>query len=88
MIDRYCNEYLPNNKEKTYSQNEQKERQSRLDWWAENISYCVTPPLNDQQLCKMTQTATLDKCLKNLSHEFTDALKWAWLTEKDAYISQ
>ena len=30
MLERYCSEYLPNNKDKIYSQKEQKERKSRL----------------------------------------------------------
>lgn len=90
MIDRYCLEYLPNNKDKTYSQKEQKERKSRLGWWADNIGYClladITPPQIDQQLCKMTQgPATVDKYLKNLSHAFTIAVnKWGWLTDNPA----
>jgi integrase len=90
MIERYCSEYLPNNKEKKYSLKEQKERKSRLDWWAKNIGYClladITPPLIDEYLSNMTQSpATVDKYLKNLSHAFTIAVnKWGWLTDNPA----
>ena len=90
MLERYCSEYLPNNKDKTYSQKEQKERKSRLDWWASQIGYClladITPQLVDEHISNMTQSpATVDKYLKNLSHAFTIAVnKWGWLTDNPA----
>ncbi len=90
MIDRYCTDYLPNNKDKKYSLKEQKERKSKLEWWSKNIGHYlladITPQIIDEHLSKMTQAhATIDKYLKNLSHVFTIAVsKWGWLTDNPA----
>ena len=90
MIERYCTDYLPNNKDKKYSLKEQKERKSKLEWWSKKIGHClladITPQLIDEHISKMTQAhATVDKYLKNLSHVFTIAVnKWGWLTENPA----
>jgi len=90
MLEKYCSEYLPNNKDKIYSPKEQKERKSRLDWWASQIGYCslanITQQLIDEHISNMTQSpATVDKYLKNLSHAFTIAVnKWGWLTDNPA----
>ena len=90
MLDRYCAEYLPNNKEKSYSAKEQVERTSRLNWWKSRIGHClladVTPPMIDEHVTSMTQSAaTVDKYLKNLQHAFSVAVKkWGWITDNPA----
>ncbi|MDP3332606.1 MAG: site-specific integrase [Methylococcaceae bacterium] len=90
MLDRYCLEYLPNNKKKTYSVKEQSERKSRLDWWSKNIGHYlladITPPIINEHVGKMTQSnATISKYIKNLSHAFSIAVKeWGWLEDNPA----
>ncbi len=87
MINRYCSEYLPNNKDKIYSQKEQVERKSRLDWWSSKIGYClladITPATISTHKNAMTQSAaTIDKYIKNLQHVFTIAInEWGWLSD-------
>ncbi len=87
MLDKYCDEYLPNNKEKTYSLKELVERKSRMAWWKSKIGHTllseITPPMIDEQISNMSQSAaTVDKYLKNLSHAFSIAIKkWGWTTE-------
>lgn len=87
LIERYCAEYLPNNKDKTYSEREQKERTQKLNWWCDHIGYMVladvTPQLISEHLEAMPQSnATVTKYLKNLSHAFNIAVKkWGWITE-------
>ncbi len=80
LVKRYCSEILPN-----YSEKEQQERKSKLDWWAKNIGHSlladITPTVISEHKAKMTQSpATVDKYLKNLSHAFTVATNdWGWL---------
>ncbi|MDD2863936.1 MAG: site-specific integrase [Methylococcales bacterium] len=87
LINRYCTEYLPNNKDRTYSEREQKERVQKLGWWNEKIGYLVladvTPQLISEHLDAMTQSnATATKYLKNLSHAFSIAVKkYGWITD-------
>lgn len=79
---RYYAEILPH-----YSEKEQKERKSKLDWWTKNIGHClladITPATISEHKSKMTQSpATVDKYLKNLSHAFTVAVNdWGWLED-------
>jgi integrase len=90
LIDRYCIEYLPNNKERVYSLREQKERIQKLGWWNTKIGYLVladvSPQIIDEHLSSMTQSnATATKYLKNLSHAFSIAVKkWGWVNENPA----
>ncbi len=90
MLDRYCTEYLPKNKDKTYSPKEQTERKSKLDWWSSKIGHYllsdITQQIIDEHLGGMTQSAaTVSKYLKNLQHAFTIAInKWGWLTDNPA----
>ena len=90
LIERYCIEYLPNNKERVYSLREQKERTQKLGWWNTKIGYLVladvTPQIIDEHLSAMTQSnATATKYLKNLSHAFSIAVKkWGWVNENPA----
>ena len=87
LITRYCSEYLPNNKKRTYSLKEQKERASRLGWWSGKIGHLVladvTPMVITEQVEAMTQgAATVDKYIKNLSHAFSIAVsQWGWVTD-------
>ena len=80
LVKRYCSEILP-----YYSEKEQQERKSKLDWWAKNIGHSllsdITPTVISEHKSKMTQSpATVDKYLKNLSHAFTVATnEWGWL---------
>lgn len=82
LVNRYYSEVLPH-----YSEKEQKERKSKLDWWAKHIGHClladITPAAISEHKSKMTQSpATVDKYLKNLSHAFTVAVNdWGWLQE-------
>ncbi len=87
LVERYCTEYLPNNKDRTYSEREQKERTQKLNFWNDKIGYLVlaeiTPQLISQHLEAMPQSnATVTKYLKNLSHAFSIAVKkWGWISE-------
>lgn len=87
LIDRYCNEYLPNNKDRTYSDREIKERTQKLIFWRDRIGYLVladvTPQLISEHLETMPQSnATVTKYLKNLSHAFNVAVKkYGWITD-------
>ncbi len=87
LVDRYCTEYLPNNKDRTYSEREQKERTQKLNFWRDQIGYMVlaeiTPQLISQHLEAMPQSnATVTKYLKNLSHAFSIAVKkWGWISD-------
>jgi integrase len=87
LIDRYCTEYLPYNKERTYSDREIKERIQKLGWWDSKIGYLtladVKPQIIDEHLGAMTQSnATATKYLKNLSHVFSVGVKkWGWINE-------
>ena len=87
LVTRYCSEYLPNNKKRTYSLKEQKERVSRLGWWSGKIGHLVladvTPMVITEQVEAMTQgAATVDKYIKNLSHAFSIAVtQWGWITD-------
>jgi len=82
LVTRYYSEILPH-----YSEKEQKERKSKLEWWAKNIGHCllgdITPTAISEHKNKMTQSsATVDKYIKNLSHAFTVAVnEWGWLEE-------
>jgi len=82
LVTRYNSEILPN-----YNEKEQKERKSKLDWWAKKIGHCllsdITSVAISEHKSKMTQgAATVDKYLKNLSHAFTVAVNdWGWLEE-------
>jgi integrase len=87
MITRYCSEYMPNNKRKSYSPKEQVERTSRLKWWSDKIGHClladITPMAITEHINAMTQSAaTVDKYVKNLSHVFTVTVNdWGWVSE-------
>ena len=82
LVTRYYSEILPN-----YNEKEQKERKSKLEWWATNIGHYlladITPVAISEHKNKMTQSpATVDKYLKNLSHAFTVAVnEWGWLDD-------
>jgi integrase len=87
LIERYCSEYLPNNKDRTYSERELKERTQKMRWWNDKIGYLVladvTPQLISEHLDAMTQSnATATKYLKNLSHAFSIAVKkYGWIAD-------
>lgn len=80
LVNRYCNEILHH-----YNENEQRDRKSKLQWWAKQIGHSlladITPTAISELKGKMTQSpATVDKYLKNLSHAFTVAVnEWGWL---------
>ena len=82
LTTRYYSEILPH-----YNEKEQKERKSKLEWWASKIGYClladITPITITEQKNTMTQSAaTMDKYIKNLSHVFSVAVNdWGWLEE-------
>ena len=82
LVSRYYSEILPN-----YNEKEQKERKSKLEWWAKNIGHSllsdITPVAISEHKSKMTQgAATVDKYIKNLSHAFTIAVNdWGWLED-------
>ena len=82
LVIRYYSEILPN-----YSQKEQQERKSKLEWWRQSIGHClladITPVFLAEHKAKLTQSAaTVDKYLKNLSHAFSIAVsEWGWLNE-------
>jgi integrase len=82
LVNRYYSEVLP-----SYNDKEQKERKSKLDWWAKNIGHClladITPAALSEHKSKMTQSAaTVDKYIKNLSHAFSVAVNdWGWLED-------
>ena len=79
---RYYSEILPD-----YNEKEQKERKSKLEWWASKIGYClladITPATINEHKSAMTQSAaTVDKYIKNLQHAFTIAInEWGWLSD-------
>lgn len=79
---RYCTEILPE-----YSEREQKERKSKLDWWAKGIGHSlladITPAVISEYKSKLDRSpATIDKYLKNLSHVFNTAVnEWGWLED-------
>jgi integrase len=85
LLNRYCEEILPQ-----YSAKEQKERKSKLDWWASKIGWMVLADINQINLSEvkagMKQSpATIDKYLKNLSHVFSVAVnQWGWLESNPA----
>ena len=80
LATRYFSEVLP-----SYNDKEQKERKSKLDWWASKIGYClladITPATINEHKNTMTQSAaTVDKYIKNLQHAFSVAVNdWSWL---------
>ena len=80
LVTRYCSEILPD-----YSEREQKERKSKLNWWSTGIGHCllsdITPAVISEQKGKLDRSpATIDKYLKNLSHAFNIAVnEWEWL---------
>jgi integrase len=82
LVTRYYSEILLH-----YNEKEQKERKSKLDWWAKNIGHClladITPTAISEHKSKMTQSpATVDKYIKNLSHAFSIAVNdWGWLED-------
>jgi integrase len=82
LVNRYYSEVLP-----SYNDKEQKERKSKLDWWAKNIGHClladITSAAISEHKSKMTQSAaTVDKYIKNLSHAFSVAVNdWGWLED-------
>jgi integrase len=87
LISRYCSEYLPNNKTKTYSAKEQGERVSRLAWWDSKIGHYsladITHTIVNEHKNAMTQSnATVDKYIKNLQHAFTIGVNdFSWLDD-------
>jgi integrase len=87
LIDRYCSEYLPNNKRKIYSEKEQKERISRLAWWSNKIGYYLLSDLDSLDISAYIdampqKAATADKYVKNLQHAFSIAVSnWKWLSD-------
>ena len=82
LTTRYYSEILPH-----YNEKEQKERKSKLEWWASKIGYClladITPITITEHKNTMTQSAaTMDKYIKNLSHAFSVAVNdWGWLED-------
>lgn len=82
VATRYCSEILTD-----YSDREQKERKSKLEWWSKGIGHCllsdITPAAISEQKSKLDRSpATVDKYLKNLSHAFSTAVnEWGWLED-------
>ncbi len=82
LVKRYCSEILPD-----YNEKEQKERKSKLDWWAKGFGFMVLADISTstitEQRNNLTQSpATVDKYIKNLSHAFNVAVnEWEWLEE-------
>jgi integrase len=82
LLNRYYTEILVN-----YSEKEQKERKSKLEWWNSKIGSHlladITPAIINEHKNTMTQSAaTIDKYVKNLQHVFTIAVnEWEWLSE-------
>ncbi len=82
LVTRYYSEILPN-----YNEKEQKERKSKLEWWAKKIGHSllsdITSAAISEHKSKMIQgAATVDKYIKNLSHAFSVAVNdWGWLEE-------
>jgi integrase len=82
LLKRYYTEILVN-----YSEKEQKERKSKLEWWNSKIGSHlladITPAIINEHKNTMTQSAaTIDKYVKNLQHVFTIAVnEWEWLSE-------
>ena len=80
LVARYCSEILPD-----YSECEQKERKSKLQWWSNGIGHClladITPATISEYKSQLHRSpATVDKYLKNLSHAFSTAVnEWGWL---------
>jgi integrase len=87
MINRYCSEYLPHTKDKTYSQKEQIERKSRLAWWSSKIGHYLLADISPATISEHKNTmpqsaATVDKYIKNLQHAFTIAVnEYEWLND-------
>ena len=82
LVARYCSEILPD-----YSEREQKERKSKLQWWSKGIGHYllsdITPVVISEHKSQLDRSpATIDKYLKNLSHAFSTAVnEWGWLEE-------
>jgi integrase len=79
---RYYAEILPH-----YSEKEQKERKSKLEWWRQGIGHYlladITPATIAEIRNRLTQSpATVDKYIKNLSHAFVISVNdWGWLQD-------
>jgi len=82
LVARYISDVLPD-----YSSKEQKERKSKLEWWAKSFGdYSladITPSVIVERRNQLGRSAaTTDKYLKNLSHAFNKAVnEWEWLEE-------
>jgi len=82
VVARYCSDVLPN-----YSLKEQKERKSKLEWWAQSFGNYSLADITSSVIVERRDqldrsAATTDKYLKNLAHAFTKAInEWEWLEE-------
>lgn len=81
LVSRYAREVLP-----AYIPKEQRDRLSKLRWWAEGFGCCLLADLNAATITERKadlkrQPATVDKYLKNLSHALNTAMnQWGWIT--------
>jgi len=82
LVNRYCLEVLP-----SYNEREQKDRKSKLNWWAKGIGHYLLADISASVISeRKTQLkrapATIDKYLKNLSHVFSTAVnEWEWVED-------